>query len=195
MSRRIPAADEFLAAYAAGWFPMDVDGRIGFYECDPRAVIPIAGFRRPKSVVRALRDVPFDVRIDHAFDETIAACGGERMGGLWLTPRLVEVYRGLHRSGWAHSVEIWLHGHLVGGLFGVAMGGLFTSESMFHRVANAGNAALVATHTHLLERGYVLWDIQMVSDHTTRFGAIGITPDEYREQLEDALVERCDFAP
>ncbi len=193
MSRRLPPTDEFLAAYAAGWFPMDVDGRVAFYECDPRAVIPMDGFREPRSVARALRDAGFEIRIDSAFSQTIDSCGGERLGGLWLTPRLANVYRELHRIGWAHSVEVWLHGHLVGGLFGVAMGGLFTSESMFHRVANAGNAALVATHHHLAERGFTLWDIQMVSAHTSRFGAVGITPDEYRSQLADALEELCTF--
>ena len=184
---RTPATDEILAAYSAGWFPMDIDGHIGFYEFEPRAIIPMDGFRVPRSVRRALREDPFEVRIDTAFDAVVAACGEPREGGDWLSPRLADAYSELHRQGFAHSIEVWISGHLVGGLFGVALGGMFTSESMFHRVADAGNAALVATHRHLLARGFSLWDIQMISPHTLRFGAVDITPAEYRRRLRSAL--------
>ena len=188
-----PAADELLAAYSAGWFPMDIDGHIGFYEFDPRAIIPLDGFRVPRSVRRALREDPFDVRIDTAFDSVVAGCGEPRDGGDWLSPALCDAYRELHRRGFAHSVEVWISEHLVGGLFGVALGGMFTSESMFHRVADAGNATLVATHRHLVARGFSLWDIQMISPHTSRFGAVDITPEEYRRRLRAALACRAVF--
>lgn len=182
-----PGPAELAAAYAAGCFPMDVDGRVGFYECDPRTVIPIDGFRVPRSVARALRGAGFTARIDSAFGEVVASCGGERLGGAWLSPRLVDAYVEAHAAGFAHSVEVWSDDRLVGGLFGVAIGGLFTSESMFHRTSDAGSAALVATHAHLAARGFTLWDIQMASPHTARFGAVDLTPAEYRSRLAEAL--------
>jgi leucyl/phenylalanyl-tRNA--protein transferase len=183
-----------LAAYAAGWFPMDIDGHIGFYEFDPRAIIPLDGFRVPRSVRRALRDDPFEVRMDTAFDAVVAECGLPREGGEWLSPQLAGAYSVLHEAGFAHSIEAWFAGRLVGGLFGVALGQVFTSESMFHRVGNAGNAALVATHRHLVERGFELWDIQMTSSHTSRFGAIDIPPAEYRRRLRSALEGSAAFS-
>lgn len=189
----LPRPDDLLAAYAAGWFPMDVDGELGFYESDPRVIIPIEGFRVPRSVRRALRTAGFETRIDSTFAEVVAACGGPRHGGAWLTPRLGDLYVALHERGHAHSVETWHEGRLVGGLFGVALGGLFTSESMFHRESDAGNAALVATHRHLVERGYELWDIQMSSPHTQRFGATLISAREYHRRLADALARGRTF--
>jgi leucyl/phenylalanyl-tRNA--protein transferase len=189
-----PGPAELAAAYAAGCFPMDVDGRIGFYECDPRTVIPIDGFRVPSSVARALRGKDFEVCVDTVFDEVVAACGGMRQGGAWLSGRLADAYCDAHAAGFAHSVEVWCAGRLAGGLFGVAIGGLFTSESMFHRVSDAGSAALVATHAHLAARDFILWDIQMSSLHTARFGAVDITPEEYRRRLADALPLRRSFA-
>jgi leucyl/phenylalanyl-tRNA---protein transferase len=191
--RATPTADELLAAYCAGWFPMDIDGQIGFYEFDPRAVLPLDAFRVPRSVRRALREDQFEIRRDTAFDVVVAGCGEPREGGEWLSPRLADAYRELHEAGFAHSVEAWFAGRLVGGLFGVALGGLFTSESMFHRVADAGNAALVATHAHLVKRGFTLWDIQMTSPHTERFGAIELGPAEYRRRLAVALERPVEF--
>lgn len=187
MPASIPTPDEVLVGYMHGHFPMDVDGRIGFYGCDPRAIIPMDGFRVPRSVRRGLRDTRFEVRIDSAFDEVVTACGGIRHDGEWLSDRLAGIYRGLHAMGVAHSVEIWHSGHLAGGLFGVAIGGLFTSESMFHRISNAGSAALVACHEHLVRQGFTLWDIQMNSEHTRRFGATEIDEGEYMRLLDDAI--------
>lgn len=177
---------ELLAAYAEGWFPMDIDGRVGLYECDPRAVVPVGSARVPRSVARAERREGFEIRLDTAFAEVVAACGGPRSGE-WLTPRLADAYLALHRIGVAHSVESWRGGRLAGGLFGVALGGLFTSESMFHREGDAGNAALAATVRLLRRAGFVLWDVQMWSGHVGRFGAVNVSPDEYRERLAAAL--------
>lgn len=181
-----------LGAYLRGWFPMDTPGATGpmtFYECDPRVVMPIEGFRIPRSVRRALRDTPYEVRMDTAFAEVARSCGGDR-DGEWLTPRLAEAYIRLHEAGWAHSVEAWREGRLCGGLFGVAIGGLFTSETMFHREDGAGHAALVGTARLLARLGFRLWDIQAMSDHTARFGAHGISPDEYRRRLAAAVEGR-----
>lgn len=187
------APQALLAAYAEGGFPMDeagAGGAVGLYTCDPRGVMPIDGFRVPRSVARHLRARPYAIRVDAAFDEVAAACAGRRLGGVWLTPRLVRAYVRLHREGWAHSVEAWDGDRLTGGLFGVALGGLFTSESMFHRAPGAGNAALVATADLLAAAGFALWDIQMTSTHTRRFGAVGLPPEEYRRRLARALTVR-----
>lgn len=186
-------ADEIIHGYLGGAFPMDVDGALDLFVSDPRAVIPLDRFRVPRSVRRALRDRPFTVAMDTRFAEVIAACGGERHGGAWLTPRLADRYGELFERGFAHSVEVMRGDDLVGGLFGVALGGLFTSESMFHRVSDAGSAALVATHAHLVDRGYALWDIQMRSDHTARFGAVELPHEEYRDRLAGVLRRPCTF--
>jgi leucyl/phenylalanyl-tRNA--protein transferase len=152
--------------------------------------MPIEGFRVPRSVARALRARPYAIRVDAAFAEVAQACSGIRAGGTWLTPRLVAAYVRLHRAGWAHSVEAWDGDRLAGGLFGVAIGGLFTSETMFHRAPGAGNAALVGTARLLADAGFVLWDIQMTSAHTRRFGAVGIPSEAYMRRLAAALAER-----
>ena len=112
------APDALLAAYAEGAFPMDeagARGAVGLYTCDPRGVMPIDGFRVPRSVARALRSRPYAIRVDAAFAEVATACAGPRLGGEWLTPRLVEAYVRLHRAGWAHSVEAWDGDRLAGG--------------------------------------------------------------------------------
>jgi leucyl/phenylalanyl-tRNA--protein transferase len=187
------APEALLAAYAEGGFPMDevgARGPVGLYTCDPRGVLPIDGFRVPRSVRRALAARPYAIRVDTAFAELAAACAGPRAGGVWLTPRLVAAYVRLHRAGWAHSVEAWDGDRLAGGLFGVALGGLFTSETMFHRAPDAGNAALVGAAGLLADAGFVLWDIQMTSPHTRRFGALAIPPEEYLRRLAAALAVR-----
>ena len=187
------APDALLTGYLNGWFPMDElgdDGPVGMYEADPRGVMPIEGFRTPRSVRRAMRARPYEIRVDVAFDEVARRCAERRGDGVWLTPRLAEAYGELHRRGYAHSIEAWKDGALVGGLFGVALGGMFSSETMFHRAPDAGNAALVATAGILAVAGFSLWDVQATSEHTRRFGAHEISPAEYRRRLARALRER-----
>jgi leucyl/phenylalanyl-tRNA--protein transferase len=182
--------DALLAAYARGWFPMDeprATGHVGLYEADPRAIIPVDGFRVPRSVARGLRREGYEIRVDAAFEAVAAACAVRPGEPAWLTPRLVDAYARLHRLGVAHSVEAWRDGRLCGGLFGVALGGLFTSESMFHRAPDAGSAALVATAAMLRASGFALWDIQMTSPHTERFGATEVDRRAYRRRLSEAL--------
>jgi leucyl/phenylalanyl-tRNA--protein transferase len=168
-------------------------GPVPFYEADPRALLPIERFRVPRSVARAARRRDYAVRVDGDFERVVARCA-EREEGTWLTPRLARSYLALHERGGAHSVECWDGDRLVGGLFGVALGGLFTSESMFHRAPDAGSLALVATAARLRERGYLLWDIQMPSAHAARFGARLVSAERYRELLADALAVRRAFA-
>jgi leucyl/phenylalanyl-tRNA--protein transferase len=185
-----------LAAYSRGWFPMDEEGArgpVGFYEAEPRALMPIEGFRVPRSVARAGRRRGYEVRVNADFPAVARACA-ERRTGTWLTTRLVEAYVRLHRLGHAHSVECLREGRLVGGLFGVALGGLFTSESMFHAAPDAGSLALVAAAARLAERRFVLWDVQQLSPHVARFGAHHVSGDEYRARLAEALAVRRTFA-
>lgn len=159
---------------------------VPFYEADPRAVIPIGTFRIPRSVARGLARSDFEIRMDTMFTAVVEGCA-QRPGGTWLSPRLADSYRQLHALGYAHSIEAWSAGRLVGGLFGVSLGGLFTSESMFHRASDAGNAVLVATAGLLARNAFALWDIQMATPHTLRFGTELITRDEYRQRLQLAL--------
>lgn len=180
-----------LAGYLRGWFPMDEPSSrregVRFYDADPRAVIPLDPLRIPRSVRRAARHDRGEMVIDGDFAGVLARCAERETEETWLTPRLQEAYVDLHECGFAHSVEWRRDGHLAGGLFGVAIGGLFTSESMFHRESDAGNLALAATGVHLRERGFLLWDIQMLSPHTARFGGIEIPGEEYRRRLAAAV--------
>ncbi|MGD9695631.1 MAG: leucyl/phenylalanyl-tRNA--protein transferase [Thermoleophilia bacterium] len=178
-------------AYERGLFPMDREGArgpIALYSADPRALMPIEGFRIPASVRRGLRRRAYDIRVDAAFDEVVAGCAaGRPRGQTWLTPRLARAYGRLHRAGLAHSVEAWDGARLVGGLFGVALGGLYSSESMFHTAPDAGSAALVGAAALLAAAGFELWDIQMTSPHTLRFGAVEVPAAEYERRLRRAL--------
>jgi leucyl/phenylalanyl-tRNA---protein transferase len=188
--------DVLLAAYSRGWFPMDEEGArgpVGFYEAEPRAIMPIEGFRVPRSVVRAGRRRGYEIGVNADFPAVARACA-ERRGGTWLTPRLVEAYVRLHRLGYAHSVECRRGGRLVGGLFGVALGGLFTSESMFHVAPDAGSLALVAAAARLAERSFVLWDVQQLTAHVARFGAHLVSGDEYHARLAEAIAAPRHFA-
>lgn len=185
-----PAPATLLAAYARGWFPMAESGlpdaAIAYYESDPRAVIPLDGLRVPRSVRRAAGRRDHEIRIDTAFAEVMRACA-DRPEPNWLNAPLIAAYEGLHAAGHAHSVECWCEGRLAGGLFGVALGGLFTSESMFHRVPDAGNLVLAETGRRLVTGGFRLWDIQLASAHTRRFGAVEVGADRYRVLLAEAL--------
>ena len=179
-----------IAAYLRGWFPMaepvEDGGDIRFYDAEPRAVLPLDPPQVPRSVRRAARADPGEMVIDGDFPRVLRLCA-ERDDDTWLSPELQEAYCDLHERGFAHSVEWRRDGRLAGGLFGVAIGGLFTSESMFHRERDGGNLALAATGAHLVRRAFVLWDIQMLSDHTRRFGAVEISGDEYRRRLAAAV--------
>jgi leucyl/phenylalanyl-tRNA---protein transferase len=162
-------------------------GAVGLYEADPRGVVPLEGFRVPRSVARGLRRAGYEIRVDSAFDQVAAACSVRPGEPTWLTPRLIHAYARLSRLGVAHSVEAWRGERLCGGLFGVALGGMFSSESMFHRAPDAGSAVLVATARMLRASGFALWDIQMTSPHTERFGAVAVDRREYRRRLREAL--------
>jgi leucyl/phenylalanyl-tRNA--protein transferase len=184
------APGTLVAAYRRGLFPMHLDRRarhLGWWSPDPRGVIPLDGLVVSRSLRRSRRR--FEVRIDTAFDEVIAACAEPRpTGGHWIHPSMVEAYTELHRLGWAHSVETWDRetGALAGGLYGVALNGLFAGESMFHRATDASKVALVAL-VGLLDPGGLL-DVQWVTPHLRSMGAVGIPVAEYQRRLAAALL-------
>lgn len=183
--------DILIAAYSQGIFPMaDEHGSVGWYEPTWRAVIPIDGFVTPRRLARTVRSGRFAVRYDTAFTEVMRACAAPAPGRetSWISEELVAAYSELHRLGHAHSVECWREGQLVGGLYGVAIHGLFAGESMFHYERDASKVALV----HLIERlrrgGFVLLDSQyIVGDHMLQFGTVEIPRVEYHRRLRKAL--------
>jgi leucyl/phenylalanyl-tRNA--protein transferase len=190
--------DLLISAYASGWFPMAVEGgEIRWFSPDPRGIIPLDAFTPPRRLERLWRQQRFEIRIDKAFDEVIRACAEIERDpddpGTWITPEIVESYGTLHARGIAHSVEAWREGRLAGGLYGVALGGAFFGESMFHRETDASKIALMALVERLRERGYQLLDTQWTTAHLARFGAIDVSRREYLRRLERALRVSCDF--
>jgi leucyl/phenylalanyl-tRNA--protein transferase len=180
-----------IEGYCQGLFPMaGEDGSIGWYDPQPRAIIPIEGFHVSHRLGRTVRSGRFEIRYDTSFEVVMRACAEPAPGRetTWISEELVAAYTGLHQLGFAHCVEAWCDGQLVGGLYGVAIRGLFAGESMFSRERDASKVALV----HLIERlrrgGYVLLDTQfIVGDHMLQFGTIEITRGEYKRRLATAL--------
>jgi leucyl/phenylalanyl-tRNA--protein transferase len=187
--------DLLLSAYATGWFPMAVaPGQIRWYSPDPRGVIPLDAFHVPRRLARVVRAHRFDTRIDTDFRGVISGCAARTdEEGNWIDEEILESYCALHAAGVAHSVESWLDGRLVGGLYGVALGGAFFGESMFHRVADASKVALVALVERLRARGYQLLDTQWVTPHLLQFGAIEIPRRRYLRLLAQALAQKSEF--
>ncbi|MBI2760915.1 MAG: leucyl/phenylalanyl-tRNA--protein transferase [Chloroflexi bacterium] len=175
-------------AYCAGMFPM-AESRQGteirWYAPDPRAIIPLECFHVPRSLARTVRRGPFEVRVDADFGGVMRACA-ER-DETWISDDIIDVYEALHRHGLAHSVESWRDGALVGGLYGVALGGAFFGESMFSHVTDASKVALVALVERLRQHQFVLLDTQFMTDHLARFGAVEIPRAAYLRQLDQAL--------
>ena len=182
-------------AYRHGIFPMadERTAKILWFRPDPRAVIPLDGFHVSRSLARTLKRAVFDVRIDTDFEGVMRGCA-DRPEGTWISERFVEVYGALHRAGKAHSVEAWREGRLAGGVYGLALGGAFMAESMFHRETDASKVALAALTSRLRERGFILLDVQYVTPHLDSLGAIEITRREYERRLERALALPCTFA-
>jgi leucyl/phenylalanyl-tRNA--protein transferase len=186
-----------LMAYRRGIFPMaNEKGKIGWYDADPRAILPLDdSFHIPRSVARTIRRGRFEIRVDTAFRGVIKACAQPtpRRGKAWISREIIEAYSELHSLGFAHSVEAWLDGELVGGLYGVSLGGLFAGESMFSRVPDASKVALVHLTDRLRVGGFVLHDVQMTTPHLRNLGAITIPRDEYQRRLSEALKVQAIF--
>jgi leucyl/phenylalanyl-tRNA--protein transferase len=182
-----------LRAYALGWFPMGTGrrGRIEWFSPDPRGILPIGAFHAPSRLKRVVRQARFEIRIDTAFEAVMRACAAR--DETWITEDILGSYVSLHRLGFAHSVETWQDEVLVGGLYGVAMGGAFFGESMFHTVTDASKVALVALVERLRARGFGLLDTQWVTPHLVQFGAMEVPRAEYLERLAAALPLECRF--
>lgn len=185
-------AELLVSAYARGWFPMAAEpGEIRWYSPDPRGIIPLDRFHVPARLARRLRSHRFEVAIDRDFAAVIRACAGVERGadedGTWIDDEIRESYEALHQAGLAHSVEVWQDGRLAGGLYGVSLGGAFFGESMFHYVTDASKVALAALVERLRARGHRLLDVQWVTPHLQRFGAIEIPRRRYLKLLDAAL--------
>jgi leucyl/phenylalanyl-tRNA--protein transferase len=197
-----------LAAYRAGLFPMPVRrGALAWWSPEPRGIVPLDGLRVSRSLRKSLRG--FEIRVDTAAEEVIDACADRRRPGAWISRDIKKAYLRLHQLGWVHSVESWRDDRLVGGLYGVAIGGLFAGESMFHRETDASKAALVALVDLLCGSGAGgggagggaagvaagvaagrsgrLLDVQWATPHLTSLGAVEVSRVRYHELLEVAL--------
>jgi leucyl/phenylalanyl-tRNA--protein transferase len=183
-----------LAAYRSALFPMPYDRRrIGWWSPDPRGVLPLEGVRISRSLRRSTRR--YVTTVDTAFADVIGACATSVRGGDWITPAFVRAYTRLHEMGWAHSVEAWTPGgDLAGGLYGVAIRGLFAGESMFHWHPDASKVALVALVERLRARRVELLDVQWVTPHLASLGAVEVPRTRYLELLADALRAPAGFA-
>ena len=190
--------EQLVSAYANGWFPMAVEGgEIRWFSPDPRGIIPLDTFRISNRLARTWRSGRFEIAIDRAFAEVMTACAtivrDPADPGTWITQDIVDSYVALHRLGLAHSVEAWRGGQLAGGLYGVALGGVFFGESMFHRETDASKIALIALVERLNQRGFRLLDTQWSTPHLEQFGAIEIPRREYLRRLARALRVTCTF--
>lgn len=199
VARNPPSVDlspeALLSAYANGAFPMAEpgSGRIHLYTCDPRCVFDLERFALPKATVRALRRSDLVIRCDTAFERVMRSCAAPRRqeDHTWISEAMVHAYCALHGLGHAHSVEAWRGGELVGGLYGVSLGGAFFGESMFVRPeaggTNASKACLAWLVGRMRERGFTLLDSQYANDHVLSLGAEEIAATDYMRRLREAL--------
>jgi len=168
------------------------DGEIAWFSPDPRAVIPLdERFHVPHGLMRTLKKGTFEIRVDAAFAEVMRACAERKE--TWIDDTILASYVNLHRRGIAHSVEAWCDGKLVGGLYGVAIGGAFFGESMFHRERDASKVALHALVERLRARGYALLDTQWTTPHLKQFGTLEMPRSKYLTLLAKALKLECRF--
>ena len=184
--------DLLVSAYASGWFPMGVGGGdIRWFSPDPRGIIPLDTFHVSSRLARVVRRGSFRIEINRDFPAVIRACAeaerDDEDAGTWIDQAIFDSYCAMHQAGYAHSVEAWRDGKLAGGLYGVALGGAFFGESMFHHVTDASKVALVALVERLRERGFTLLDTQWTTEHLEQFGAIDIPRAEYLRRLGEAL--------
>ncbi|MDR1923694.1 MAG: leucyl/phenylalanyl-tRNA--protein transferase [Planctomycetaceae bacterium] len=188
--------DCLIDAYVHGIFPWPVDHPVipdrmvlAWFSPDPRGIFEYERFHVPCRLERLCRSGVFQIKFDNDFAGVIRGCSSaqDRRNSTWITPQMINAYVELHQFGVAHSVEAWFEGRLVGGVYGVALGGFFAAESMFYVKPNASKVALVALIRHLKETGYTLVDIQEITPNTARFGAVEIPRKDYLQRLHKAL--------
>jgi leucyl/phenylalanyl-tRNA--protein transferase len=179
--------ETLLAAYRRGVFPWYEEGLpVCWWSPDPRAVMPLGALHVSRRLARTIRSGRFAITVNRDFAGVIRGCA-DRAEGTWVTRDMIAAYERLHTMGHAHSVEAWQGDSLAGGVYGVAVGGLFSAESMFRRVSDASKVALAALVERLGARGFTLLDVQMLTEHTARVGAIEIPRSEYLRRLQGAV--------
>lgn len=191
-----PSVNELLNAYVNGVFPMaDPDGTIYWYTPQLRAIIPIEEFKPSKSLRPFINQNRFEIKVNADFEGTMKACAQPRLDAsdTWISEELISSYTSLHKRGFAHSVEAYQNKKLVGGLYGVAIGGAFFGESMFHTVSNASKVAFYYLIEILKKRNYQLLDSQFINDNVARYGAIEIPKTAYEAILVQAVRKRIVF--
>ena len=172
--------------YEQGAFPMTLeDGEVGWFRPRRRCLFPIEGIHVSRSLERTIRKGAYEVRFDTEFEAVMRGC--LRPEGNWISEEFIRVYTQIHREGWAHCAETWCDGELVGGTYGIALGGCFCAESMFHRATNASKVALAAMVDRCRELGFTLFDAQIMNPHLASLGAYEIGEREYARKLRDAL--------
>ena len=187
-----------LRAYAAGIFPMSEgrdDPELFWVDPENRGIIPLNGFHVPRRLQRLLRNNPFEIRCDTAFVRVMEHCAEAAKGreSTWINQIIIDLYTTLHHMGCAHSVECWKEDDLVGGLYGIALRGIFFGESMFSRATDASKVALVHTAARLRQGGFTLLDVQFVTDHLGQFGAVKVPRNDYHMILSKALEVNAKF--
>ena len=181
-------AETLVYAYANGMFPMRLQGRsgaLGWWSPDPRGIMPLDGLVVSRSLRRSRRR--FEISVNRSFEAVVRACGDPQREGAWIDDSFVDAYSRLHTFGTAHSVEVWLGERLVGGLYGVRLGGFFAGESMFHRETDASKVALWAVCDLLCLDGAQLFDVQWTTDHLRSLGAVDVSRADYLARLAAAL--------
>ena len=183
-----------LLAYRSGLFPWTASPPT-WWSPDPRGIFEFDAFHIPRSLTRTLKSGRYAVTFDRDFRAVISACAQvpRREGETWITPEFIDAYCALHQAGHAHSAECWLGDELVGGVYGVCVGGLFAGESMFHRSSDASKVALVGLFERLKSKGFVLFDTQMLTATTESLGAVEISRAAYLERLPIAVSRDCQF--
>ena len=189
-------ADDLIYGYINGIFPMaDADGSLYWYAPDPRAVIPIDTYKPARSLRPVLNQNRFEVRVNANFEQVMRYCALPRStdDGVWISEEIIKAYTELHQMGLAHSVETYIDGRLVGGLYGVSLGAAFFGESMFYHVSDAAKVAFHYLIMILRQQQYMLLDTQFINDNVRRFGAVEIPKADYLKQLKAALRHKARF--
>ncbi|MDX6765923.1 MAG: leucyl/phenylalanyl-tRNA--protein transferase [Candidatus Methylacidiphilales bacterium] len=186
--------ERLLLAYQSGIFPWSSDP-ITWWSPNPRSILPVGGLHVSRSLARTLRRQIWQYTFDTAFESVVRACASPAPGReeTWIEEAIIRAYTALHHRGHAHSIEVWQDRTLVGGIYGVALGGFFAGESMFHRADDASKAALVVLMEHLEKLGFSLFDTQVASPLTRQMGAVDIPRPEYLVRLQQALTANVAF--
>jgi leucyl/phenylalanyl-tRNA--protein transferase len=168
-------------------------GAVHWFVPDPRAILPISGIHVSRSLARRIRRQEFEIRFDTSYEQVMRSC--LRPDGNWISEEFIRVYTQLYELGWGHCVEAWQDGELVGGVYGFAIGGFFSAESMFHRRTDAGKVALWALIERCRELGFTLFDVQYWTDHLATLGVFEVSHQDYLRRLHEALSAPTSWGP